>query len=125
MRKRKVHALAANAEAKPERKLFTKPGSNAHSELFQAIIESVDQAANDTNAIAKTALDSGDRKTVLAAMKAGTSLIRTKSTISGILARSERVRLTKDERTAFDKDGTLPEGVVVVTDTDDEDEDED
>jgi hypothetical protein len=111
--------------AKPAKVLFHKPGSNRYSALFTTLIEGVKASADTTNEIAKEALNGGDRKAVLAAMKAGTSLVRTQTTIEKILARSERVRLSKDERAAYDKDGTLPEGVKVVTDDEGDDDEND
>lgn len=87
--------------------------------------EMMELAAENANRLAMTALQTNDRKGVLLQMKVAGVYTRTASALQRAIDRSQRVRLTRDEKKAFELNGALPQGYKVVEDVDDDDDDTD
>lgn len=86
-------------------------------------INNLRDAAEATNDLAMTALSTGDRKGVLLQMKTGGIYTRAANALEKALQRARTVRLTREEKKAYEADGTLPAGYEVVTLADDDDDD--
>ena len=94
---------------------------------LQNVIGDNDHFINECTAQAQEAIKANDRKGVLLLMKGAEIAERTNKSLERAIARAQRYRLTKDEREAFNKDGSLPAGikqVVIENDGDDDDDDD-
>jgi hypothetical protein len=109
----------------------TKPSFINRNKVVAGLTEIKDvrksllDAAQVANETAMEALTTNDRQGVLLAMKVGGIYTRSANALEKAITRSQRVRLSKDERKQYETDQTLPEGVELVTIEEDEDDDND
>lgn len=92
-------------------------------ENIQLQITSLRAEAADSKAKCIEAIEVDDRPGVMLVMKVSGIYIRAANNLEKALLRAKRVRLSKEERAAFTKDGTLPAGYKQVNIEDDDDDD--
>lgn len=96
------------------------------AEAINKMIQDAMLAGEACNQLAIEAIGRGDRKGVALQMKVATIYARTARSLERAIARSQRVRLTREERKQYELNGTLPANVTaVIPDADDDDDDDD
>ena len=109
----------------PKPKFINRNAKVAGKDTINGVILTLKDARAEAQETAMGALGTGDRKGVLVTMKVDGTYARAISSLERALARAQRVRLSKEQKAAYELNGALPEGYEVVTIEDDDDEDDD
>lgn len=123
-------ATAQNAiptASAPKPKFINRNKKVAGRDTIEGVLTTLKDARNEAQVTAMDALGRNDRSGVLVTMKVDGTYQRAITSLERAVSRAQRVRLSKEEKAAYELDGSLPEGyeMVLIADEDDDDVDGD